>query len=257
MIVEPYLEIGESTDPMNQFIEENLSKMLQDLITWVNIPSILQEPCPGAPFGSGIGEALDFMENLARSMGFTTKNYEGYALEITAGTGDFLIGILGHADVVPVSEDWDTNPFAAQIIDGKLVGRGVMDDKGPMMSCLYAMKYLQDHQLIPHDKQIRMIVGTDEEELWRGITYYKEHANRLPQVGFTPDGDFPVIYAEKGLLDFDLCYPVIATSTPYQLEYLVGGQSRNSVPSQVTFSVIGETILETHTEQRIHEWVEL
>ena len=238
---------------MNKFINQNFDQMVADLITWVNIPSILGEPSEQAPFGKEIGNAIAYMETLAQSMGFVTKNYDGYALEITAGTGEYIIGILGHTDVVPVGDDWDTNPFDAQIIDGRLVGRGASDDKGPMMSCLYAMKYLKDNDLIPGDKQLRMIIGTDEEELWRGIRYYIEQAEKLPDIGFTPDGDFPVIYAEKGLLDFDLCYPITSKDSIYHLESIEGGQSRNSVPAHVTFVIRGENFSQLDTEYLIGE----
>ena len=71
------------------------------------------------------------------------KNLDGYAGYVQLGdTGD-LVAILAHVDVVPAVGDWVVPPYSAQIIDGKLYGRGSVDDKGPAIACLYAMKAIK------------------------------------------------------------------------------------------------------------------
>ena len=45
-----------------------------------------------------------------------------------------------------------------------------------------------------------MIIGTDEESDWRCVEHYFKH-EEMPSAGFAPDADFPIIYAEKGLID--------------------------------------------------------
>ncbi len=126
------------------------------------------------------------------------KGYYGYA-EI--GDGEQMIGVLGHLDVVPTGElsAWDSAPFEPEIRDGKLYGRGgTQDDKGPTLAAIFAVKALIDSG-IKLNKRIRFIFGTDEETLWRCIDRYLEK-EEVPQCGFTPDAAFPLIHAEKMLI---------------------------------------------------------
>lgn len=108
-----------------------------------------------------------------------------------------MFGIVGHLDVVPEGEGWKHKPFELTIEDGKLYGRGTIDDKGPMMASLYAMKAVKENTKI--NKRVRLIIGLNEENDWRCINYYKAH-EEMPTVGFSPDADFPCIYSEKALL---------------------------------------------------------
>ena len=150
------------------------------------------------PYGRKTGEALDAALALCDSFGFRTHNggYRyGYA-EI--GEGEEMIGILAHLDVVPAQEDWTHEPFALTEEDGKLYGRGVTDDKGPAVACIYAMKDLLE-QGIPN-KRIRLIFGLAEEQgVFDDIKAYCEN-EELPSCGFTPDGDFPAVREEKGAM---------------------------------------------------------
>lgn len=118
------------------------------------------------------------------------------------GAGEELLGILCHVDVVPVGDSWTHPPFKGEVVDGKLYGRGAIDDKGPTMAAYLAMKMIKDAG-IELDKRVRMIIGTDEESGFRCVDHYftKEE---MPTIGFAPDADFPLINAEKGIsiLDF-------------------------------------------------------
>ena len=171
----------------------------------VRIPSVIQESGGVLPFGKGIDDALRRTLDIAQRLGFRTKygdgGYYGYA-EI--GEGEDLIGILGHLDVVPAGslDSWNTNPFDPVEQDGRLHGRGVRDDKGPTLAALFAAKALMDAG-VTFRKRVRFIFGTDEETLWRGIKRYVE-CEEKPSIGFSPDAKFPVIHAEKGLLEFYL-----------------------------------------------------
>lgn len=110
-----------------------------------------------------------------------------------------MVGIIGHLDVVPANmeDGWKSNPFEAEIRDGKIYGRGAIDDKGPVISALYAMKAVQEKMQI--NKRVRLILGLNEEKDWKCINYYKQN-EELPTIGFSPDADFPCIYAEKGII---------------------------------------------------------
>lgn len=211
--------------------KEDLIKHLQSLI---EIPTVYSENAgQGAPFGSQVAEGLDFVLNLAGDFGFETKNYDGYMGEVTMGTGEFTIGILCHVDVVPAGEGWETPPFQPLLKDGKLYGRGSSDNKGPLIGTLYAMKHIQDQGLLPKDACVKMIIGTNEEEMWQDIPYYIEHAQKLPDVSLVPDAFFPLIHCEKGLYDFDLIYKRNEkNSAKWSVEEITGGSGRNVVPAE-------------------------
>ena len=119
------------------------------------------------------------------------------------GEGEELIGIIGHLDVVPAKEDdWTYSPFIPTISNNCIYGRGAIDDKGPVIACLYAMKAVMDYAQeysISINKRVRLILGLNEERDWKCIDYYKKH-EEIPCLGFSPDSDFPCIYAEKSVI---------------------------------------------------------
>ena len=181
--------------------KDNLVKTLQEL---VRIPS-LYDPATitdKAPFGKGLRDALDYMLKRAEADGFKVKDIDGYAGVIEFGEGEEIMGILGHLDVVPVGKGWSVDPFSATIKDGYIIGRGSQDDKGPTVAAYTAMKILKDSGYKPK-KRVFMILGTDEESGMACMKYYKKHGE-IPNFGFVPDADFPVIYGEKGILQLNI-----------------------------------------------------
>lgn len=180
--------------------KDELIKSLQELI---KIPSVHSESDNASePFGKNAAKALEYTLNLGQKLGFKVKNVDGYCGYIEFGEGPDLIGIVGHLDVVPEGENWTHPPFEAHIDDNKVYGRGAIDDKGPVIASLYAMKAVVDYCFennISINKRVRLILGLNEERSWKCINYYKEH-EEIPSIGFSPDADFPCIYAEKGLL---------------------------------------------------------
>ena len=162
-------------------------------------------PLPGMPFGKGAADALNAFLDLAQSMGFAVRNYDNYIGEVLFGEGEEF-AVLCHLDVVPAGEGWTHAPFGGEIEDGKLYGRGTMDDKGPAVICLYCLKALRDEGFVPR-KKIKLIVGCNEESGWQCIEHYRKCA-ALPRDGFSPDADFPVIYAEKGIVHAKFRFPL-------------------------------------------------
>lgn len=182
------------------------------------------------PFGMGVHESLMKVLALGEKMGFETKNVDNYGGHIDfKGTGDKVMAVLGHLDVVPAGGGWDFDPYGGEVADGKIYGRGTTDDKGPVISCLYAMKALKDAGYKP-DCTIRLILGLDEETGWKGMDYYFDHVER-PDFGFTPDADFPVINGEKGIIVFSLAkkFTAAAGAKGLELRSLQGGTAPNSV----------------------------
>lgn len=160
---------------------------------------------PGMPFGQGTADCLAFFLELANSFGFETHNYDNYVGEVVFGEGEEF-AILAHLDVVPAGKGWTKLPFGGEICGGKLYGRGTMDDKGPAVICLYCLRVLKESGFVPK-KKIKLIVGCNEESGWACIDHYNRCAH-MPEIGFTPDADFPAIYAEKGILHFETAFPL-------------------------------------------------
>ncbi|XJZ29125.1 dipeptidase PepV [Bacillota bacterium Lsc_1132] len=185
-------------------VEKRKAGLIADAQALLHIKSLLDEEnaTPDAPLGHGVKAALDFMLELGEKDGFIPKNVGNLAGHLEFGEGEELLGILCHVDVVPEGDGWTSDPFAAEIRDGKIYARGALDDKGPTMAAYYAMKIVKELGL-PLKKRVRMIIGTDEESNWRCVDHYFKH-EEMPTLGFAPDADFPIIHAEKGISDFDL-----------------------------------------------------
>ena len=203
---------------MEKYLNDTV-KAIQELI---RIDSTNQPAEEGMPFGKGAARALQAFLSCAAAMGFETRNYDNYVGEVLFGEGE-PFAILAHLDVVPAGSGWTHAPFGGEIENGKLYGRGAMDDKGPAVVCLYALKALKDEGFQPR-KTIKLIVGCNEECGWGCIDHYKQCAE-MPKVGFTPDADFPVIYAEKGILHVKFYFPV--ENAPFTALY--GGKGVNMV----------------------------
>lgn len=181
---------------------KNAIASLQEL---VHIQSVYDEKTvtPEAPYGEGIKKALDFVAKLGEDYGFRVDKCDGHATELVFGDGPKTIGVYAHSDVVPVSGKWDNPPFSAVIKgegkEAKMFGRGTSDDKGPLIAALYAAKLLKDNGLL-EGYAIRLVAGGDEERGSSCLEYYFHKLNKKPSdFGFTPDADFPLIYAEKGI----------------------------------------------------------
>lgn len=205
--------------------------MLDALRRFVQIPSVYDEKTKTKemPFGKDVNDALAFVADLGERYGFDVDRCDGYATELTIGEGDKTIGIFAHADVVPVTGNWDNPPFEPVIKDGNIYGRGTSDDKGPFIAAFYAVKALKDAGMIRGYK-IKLVVGGDEERGSSCLDYYFHNLKKeSPTFGFTPDSDFPLIYGEKEIIDF---YPTLKVSMPH-VKKIEGGAATNAVCDKV------------------------
>lgn len=206
-----------------QEIQGYKNQLIEDLLGCVAINSVRSDPEPDAPFGPGPKRALEYTLSLAESMGLRTCSLDhmiGYA---EYGEGEEMIGVLGHLDVVPLGDGWDYNPLGELCAD-RIYGRGTLDDKGPMIGALYALKAIKESG-VSLKRRIRLIFGTNEESGDADVDRYKE-TEEFPTMGFTPDADYPVIFSEKGLA----CFRVECSLSSGVLRAAKAGEAVNQVP---------------------------
>src|ERR1044071_7176509 len=124
------------------------------------------------------------------------------------GRGAKSIGFVSHMDVVPPGEleQWETPPFEPTIKEGRIYGRGTLDDKSSFACAYSACKaFIAEHP--DFDGTVYLIAAADEEmgsEL--GIIYLVEECGVKFDVAIIPDGgrmDLS-IYGEKGVLWVEL-----------------------------------------------------
>lgn len=203
----------------------------------VAVKSVKGETEPGKPFGPGPATALDEALALCRELGFAVSDYDHYVGLCDLNGLDTRLHILGHLDVVGEGSGWSTDPYTCVERDGVLYGRGVSDDKGPVVCALLAMKAVRDLEL-PLSANARLILGTDEESGSSDIAYYYEREPYAPYA-FTPDADFPVINIEKGHYHPDFGCQWETSSALPRVAALTGGFRQNVVPPEAETMVLG------------------
>ena len=212
-----------------QMAEQRREEMVKDLQTLVRINSVLDEATmtEEVPYGDGPLEALNWMLEQGKKEQMHVVNLANKVGYVEMGQGEEMVGILCHVDVVPAGSDWVHEPFGAEIEDGKLYGRGSIDDKGPTMAAWFAMKMVKDAG-IQLDRRVRLIVGSDEETGFRCVTHYMEN-DEVPTLGFAPDAEFPIINAEKGIAELTFRQQSIKDNHE-QLRKFNAGHRINMVP---------------------------
>ena len=239
---------------IDELVKSYREDMIQSLEELVSIPSVinLENAREGAPFGMEIRSALDGLLKLAGELGFETRDYDGYAAAVDFGTEGKEVGILSHIDVVPPGNGWTKNPFVPEIVNGKMYGRGTIDDKGPLVASLYAMKAVKESGL-PIRNHVRHIIGCDEETGHRCIKYYMTK-EKGPDLGFSPDGMFSVIHAEKGILRFQIqTNRKLPDTKELCVIRIAGGTVVNAVPNiaEVWLGGPGEQLEEVQKEFQV------
>lgn len=227
---------------MEKIIQSLKDDMIATLAKWIKIPSVEDSAAPGAPFGPEVRRSLDVALADAEAMGFSVRNFDGYAGDVRMGPeGVNPLAILAHLDVVPVGEGWTMDPFGAEIRDGRMYGRGTSDDKGPAVAALYAMLAVKKAG-IPLKREVRLILGCNEESGWGCMDHYKKVCD-MPRSGFSPDAEFPVINTEKGILHISLHGDYCKTGL--QVKEFNVGERPNVIPGNAAAIVYGDaTVVE-------------
>lgn len=218
-----------------QNMQDQLVGSLQEILKFRSVEG---EKDGDMPFGKDVHDCLLYTLDLADKLGFKTKNIDNYAGYAEIGEGDEMVGVLVHLDVVPEGTGWDYNPYGGEVVDDKIYGRGTLDDKGPAIATLYAMKALLDsgEKL---NKRIRIIFGLNEETGWAGIDYYLKH-EETPTLAFTPDADFPACHGEKGITVFELTrkFHELLNDGGVEVISIKGGNAANMVPDHAEAKII-------------------
>jgi succinyl-diaminopimelate desuccinylase len=239
-------------EKISAWVDAHESEILAQTQAILRIPSV-KEPAAGAgaPFGKAVAESLTHTLALCETLGMKTENFDGYAGHAEFGQGEEIVGMLGHLDVVPTGEGWTRDPWGAEISDGYIWGRGTSDDKGPTFAALFGAKAVMDlcaAEGITLSRRIRLIFGCDEESGWDCMKHYFGAAGQVkPTVAFTPDADFPLVYAEKGSFTAIVTKPVPQSdSALLRVASFESGLRPNMVPRDAVALLAGDaSVLES------------
>ena len=205
-------------------------EIVESLKQLIAIDSVQGAPAPGAPYGAGPARCLQAALALCDRLGLRTHNMDGHLGWAEYGEGAEMVAVLGHLDVVPAGSGWTVcEPFAPAVRDGRLYGRGAIDDKGPTVAALYALRALMDTGFAPR-RRVRILLGCSEETGSGDMAYYRAHGGEIPVAGFTPDGEYPLINGEKGLVKV-VYEKKLAQRGAWQLLSIRGGTAFNIVPA--------------------------
>jgi succinyl-diaminopimelate desuccinylase len=220
-------------EKLDTWLELHKAEMLEDILQLIRIPSVSSDP-------EKIKAALQLVINKGKAMGFASHLFVNKQVgRIDFGEGKETIGILTHVDVVPAGGTWLYPPYQGVIARNWIYGRGAMDDKGPLIASLYAMKALKELGE-PLYKKIQLIIGTQEEILWHDIEEYAQRF-QLPDYGFTPDASFPIANREKGYFDIKFSFPKAALlGGEFEVITLKGGETPNSIPATAGAIISGD-----------------
>ena len=147
---------------LNNLVLSRQERLLTCLQENLRIPSVEGPAEEGAPYGIHCRRSLEHVLEPASAMGFRTCNVDNHIGWCEYGEGEEMVAVLGHLDVVPAGDGWSFDPWGGEIKDGKIFGRGTMDDKGPSIAALLALEALRESGL-PLKRRVRLIFGCNEE----------------------------------------------------------------------------------------------
>lgn len=227
------------TERIAHWIDAHREELLADLKTLCRIRSVAGEPAENAPYGEGPAEALKAAMAMCEGYGFAVKNHRWRVMTADLGEPEGrTLDILAHLDVVPENDGWDTEPFKPVIRDdGYIYGRGVADDKGGAVAALYAMRCVKELEL-PLKAGCRLILGTDEESGSSDIADYYKYEKPAPNT-FTPDAEFPLCNAEKGMYRLRFRQAIGAETAEPRVTAIIGGTTANAIPTEVSAVLAG------------------
>lgn len=228
-------------DCFEKFIDNNLEHLIGDLQGCIAIPSVYAEDGSGYPYGLQNHLCLEYMLDLAKSKGLSVHNMNEHVGWCEYGQGDEMVLVLGHLDVVPAGDGWTVPPFGGIVKDGRVYGRGTIDDKGAVVSALYGLMAVKESGL-PIRRRIRLLFGLNEEMGSGDMRYYLKNGGEIPVMGFTPDGCYPLINGEKGIVMEYFTHKLQQTGL-IRLAELRGGNADNIVPAYASARLLCDPLM--------------
>lgn len=194
-------------------------ELFRDLNTLLSIESVDGEK------DDECDRALRFVLGRAADFGLLGERVTDKSAHVQLGGGGRLCGVLSHLDVVPAGNNWSVNPFALTERDGRLMGRGIADDKGAALVNLYCLRALKESG-VEGKNTLRAIYGTSEETGMEDMDGYFDKMP-LPDLAFTPDSEYGICCAEKGIIHIEVSTIVNNASVLSQFH---SGKAINAVP---------------------------
>jgi len=222
---------------IDEWFEKNTDKMLSDIEKLIAIKSIRSGSEPGAPYGRTSRDVLTVAEQMLKENGVDVRLFEDMIITASYGTTPPALGILAHLDIVDSGEGWDTDPYKLTVKDGKLYGRGVIDNKGPAVAAMYALYCVRD-LCGKLDHGVELIFGSSEETGFEDIAEYLKKNNPPPNV-FTPDAEFPVVNREKGRFTPAFGARWVKDTSLPRIVSITGGKTSNIVPNRAEAVIEG------------------
>ena len=144
------------------------------------------------PPGRNYPEVIDLLEPRYKALGFETQRVtvpeqllkiipwplQGPRQNLVAtkrwpGNTEWCT-TYAHMDVVPIEEAWKHDPFACEIVNGLMYGRGVADMKGSMVALILALEVMQELGLKSHYDMVSTLCTDEEVGIYPGIRYLAE-----------------------------------------------------------------------------------
>ena len=200
------------TKSVISFAEEHSQRFIEDLIEFVKIPSISSS----SEHTDEVRRCAEFLRNqmlqsgLQRAEIFETAGHPAVYGEWLGAEGKPTVLIYGHYDVQPVDplELWETPPFEPSIRDGRMYGRGTVDDKGQIYVHLKAIEcWLSEHGRLPLN--VKFIAEGEEEIGSENLGDFLDNNQELLKADTAVISDTPmfkkgICYGLRGLAYFQL-----------------------------------------------------
>jgi dipeptidase D len=192
----------------------------------------------------GIAAMGRFLEKWAKAHGMAYRAVgSNDVFELSWGEGAPQLGLVFHGDVVPApAHEWKKPPFEPYVQDGRLYGRGVEDDKGPLAQALVALDFARQLGLKPQGR-VLVIVGNGEESDWSGMQKYASTEPKATHV-ISVDSNYPVVAAQSGFVAWSLEAPVgepvkgAASKATLRAVDVKGGEFLTQVPGASSLKLV-------------------
>lgn len=225
--------------------EREMVREIGELVAIPSLPTYVTED--GMEMGPEIIRALHYALDLSQRLGFRVHNENDKYGWAEIGDRGPLVCIFTHLDVVPAGDGWTKEPFVMTQEGDILYGRGTIDNKGPAISSIYALKSCCDMG-VDWPCRVRVYFGTNEENGMLDVQMYIKEQG-VPDYSFVPDSQFPLSYSELNGTGICLCkqYRPENVDSPLKLTSAEFEDHVNGIPSY------GSCVLTADTEALARE----